>query len=103
MLSTNYKIGKKRENKAALYFLHFFEGFDFKQFYFQVKGVQPAAWESEFAAGFCQNAFCDGLAASAVHLRSQQPQSAVDFKESMGLPWAGCGHQVSMALEARPL
>lgn len=63
MLSTNYKMGEKK-NKAALYSLHFSEGFDFKQFHFRVKGVQPATQESEFAAGFCQNAFCDGSAAS---------------------------------------
>lgn len=48
MLSTKYRAEKKIQ--AAFYFFHSFEGFDFKQFYFQVKGVQPDTWESKFAA-----------------------------------------------------
>ena len=37
----------------------------------------------------CQNAISNGSAASPGYLGSQQPRSAVDFKEGMALPWAG--------------
>lgn len=102
MLSTNYKMGGKR-NKAALYFLHFSEGFDFKQFHFRVKGVQPATRESEFAAGFCQNAFCDGSAASPMHLRSSSGLQR-EYGVALGRLWPSRVHvprgKTSVALKA---
>ncbi|GAB1295807.1 Polycystic kidney disease protein 1-like 1 [Apodemus speciosus] len=77
-----------------------FEDFDFRQFYFQVKGVQPDTWEGKLQAELCQNAISNGSAASTGYLGSQQPQSAVDFKEGI---WRSQPLRLGVTFEAAVL
>lgn len=101
MLSTKYRA----EKKFRLPFISStpLRALISSSFTFRSKVFSLTLGNQNSLLSICQNTFSDGSAANPVLLRSQQPQSAVDFKESMGLPWAGCGFQVSMSLEARPL
>lgn len=86
VLSTNDRVGKIRLpfiSSSPLRAL-ISGGFTFRS---KVSSLTLGKENSKLSV--CQNAISNGSAARSGYLRSQQPQSAVDFKEGMGLPWAG--------------
>ena len=101
MLSTNYKMGEKRIRLPFISCTSL-RALISSSFTFRSKVFNLPLGNQNSPLAFAKMPSVMGqLPAYASQV--QQPQSAVDFKESMGLPCAGCGHHVSMSLEARPL